>query len=142
MCGVRRGFPPGAGTFDQSLAVVRTAGDGGDGGRDRVAGQRTCRRDGQTWGDWAKVVGGLIPVIAAAWLIASAAGRFVLLDSRRSARAFFDARADPMEDLAGHFDWLLRQAGRPVMLLIDDLDRCAEHLLSICWTRPEADAGP
>ncbi|MFC4118571.1 P-loop NTPase fold protein [Nonomuraea zeae] len=79
-----------------------------------------------TWGDLAKLAGGLVPLLAALWLFAKAAARFVSLDSRRSARQFVDTRADPMEDLAVHFDWLLGQARRPVLLLVDDLDRCPE----------------
>lgn len=78
------------------------------------------------WGDIAKLVGGLIPVIGAVWLSARWVGLFLTLDSRRSARAFLETRADPMEELADHFHWLLRRAGRPVLLLIDDLDRCPE----------------
>jgi hypothetical protein len=78
------------------------------------------------WGDVAKLVGGLVPVVAAVWLIAGLAGRFLSLDSRRSARAFLENRSDPMEDLATHFQWVLRQSGRPVLLLVDDLDRCPE----------------
>jgi len=78
------------------------------------------------WGDVVKLIGGLVPVVAAVWLIAGLTGRFLSLDSRRSARAFLENRADPMEDLATHFQWVLRQAGRPVLLLIDDLDRCPE----------------
>jgi hypothetical protein len=79
-----------------------------------------------SFGDVVKLLGGLLPLAAALWLIASSAGRFVTLDSRRSARTFLDTRADPMEDLTSHFDWVLRQAGKPVLLLIDDLDRCPE----------------
>jgi hypothetical protein len=79
-----------------------------------------------SYGDVVKLLGGLLPLAAALWLIASSAGRFVTLDSRRSARTFLETRADPMEDLTSHFDWVLRQAGKPVLLLIDDLDRCPE----------------
>ncbi len=78
------------------------------------------------WGDVVKLAGGLLPVLAALWLLAKSAGRFASLDSRRAARAFLENRADPMEDLAAHFDWVLCQAGRPVLLLVDDLDRCPE----------------
>jgi hypothetical protein len=78
------------------------------------------------WGDLGKLLGGLVPVAATLWLIAKSAGHFVSLDSRRSARTFLETRADPMEDLAAHFDWVLRRAGRPVLLLVDDLDRCPE----------------
>jgi hypothetical protein len=76
------------------------------------------------WGDIVRVVGGLVPIVAAVWLVAGFAGRFLTLDSRRSARAFLENRADPMEELAAHFRWVLGAAGRPVLLLIDDLDRC------------------
>ena len=78
------------------------------------------------WGDVVKLLGGLVPLVAAGWLVAGLTGRFLSLDSRRSARAFLENRADPMEDLATHFQWVLRQAGRPVLLLVDDLDRCPE----------------
>jgi len=79
------------------------------------------------WGDISKLVGGLVPVVGAFWLIAKSAGRFVSLDSRRSARTFLETRADPMEDLAAHFHWLLCKARSPVLLLlVDDLDRCPE----------------
>jgi hypothetical protein len=78
------------------------------------------------WGDIGKLVGGLVPVVGAFWLIAKSTGRFVSLDSRRSARTFLETRADPMEDLAAHFHWLLCKARSPVLLLIDDLDRCPE----------------
>jgi hypothetical protein len=79
------------------------------------------------WGDLAKLAGGLLPVVGALWLIAKGAGNFVSLDSRRSARTFLETRADPMEDIAAHFSWLLSNLDRPVLLLlIDDLDRCPE----------------
>jgi hypothetical protein len=79
------------------------------------------------WGDVAKLVGGLLPVVGALWLLAKSAGNFVSLDSRRSALTFLETRADPMEDLAAHFSWLLSNLRGPVvLLLIDDLDRCPE----------------
>jgi hypothetical protein len=81
------------------------------------------------WGDVVKLIGGLVPVVAGGWLLAGLTGRFLSLDSRRAARAFVDNRADPMEDLATHFQWVLRQARRPVLLLIDDLDRCPESFV-------------
>jgi KAP family P-loop domain len=79
-----------------------------------------------SFGDLVKGLGALVSVGAALWLIISWVGRFVTLDSRRSARTFLETRADPMEDLTSHFDWVLEQAGKPVLLLIDDLDRCPE----------------
>jgi hypothetical protein len=61
--------------------------------------------------------------------------RFATLDSRRAAKTFLDTRTDPMEDLAEHFHWVLTQVGKPVMLLIDDLDRCPEsHVVEVLET--------
>src|SRR4029450_10009259 len=68
----------------------------------------------------------LLSVVGRVWLGPKSLGRFVSLDSRRAARAFLDNRTDPMEDLAEHFAWLRRKAGRPVLLPIHDLDRCPE----------------
>jgi tetratricopeptide (TPR) repeat protein len=86
-------------------------------------------------GDVAKLAGGLLSVIAALWVLASSLGRFATLDSRRAAKTFIDSRADPMEDLATHFRWVLAEGGRTVMLLIDDLDRCPEaHVVEILET--------
>jgi hypothetical protein len=84
------------------------------------------------WGEVAKLVAGLVPVIAACWVLASSIGRFATLDSRRAAKTFVDNRSDPMEDLANHFQWVLAEAGRPVMLLIDDFDRC--HVVEVLET--------
>ena len=77
-------------------------------------------------GDATQVVSTLIAVAGAVWLAALAASRFLALDSRRSAAAFLETRVDPMEDLAAYFCWLLNEAGRPVLILVDDIDRCPE----------------
>jgi KAP family P-loop domain len=55
------------------------------------------------------------------------AGRFLLWDSARGARLFEQSNTNPMQEVADHFAWLLRRVGRPVALLIDDLDRCPER---------------
>jgi hypothetical protein len=78
------------------------------------------------WGDVGRLAGGLVPLAAAVWALSSLGARFLSLNSRRSAQAFLDNRADPMENLADHFQWVLRQARRPLILLIDDLDRCPD----------------
>lgn len=80
-------------------------------------------------GDLMKLLGAVLSAAATLWLTLLSVGRFVSLDSRRSARTFLETRTDPMEDLAAHFDWVLRQARRPVLLLIDDLDRCTESFV-------------
>ncbi len=78
------------------------------------------------WGDVGRLAGGLVPLAAAVWALASLGARFLSLDSRRSAQAFLDNRADPMENLADHFQWVFGHARRPLLLLIDDLDRCPD----------------
>jgi hypothetical protein len=75
-------------------------------------------------GSFLQLLGSLATVLATGWLLTASAGRFITLDSRRAARAFIETRPDPMEDLARHFDWMLRRAGKTVLVLIDDLDRC------------------
>jgi hypothetical protein len=53
--------------------------------------------------------------------------RFLLWDSARGARLFEQSNTNPMQEVADHFAWLLRRVGRPVVFLIDDLDRCPER---------------
>jgi hypothetical protein len=87
-----------------------------------------------TWGDMAKLIGGALPIVAAVWVLASSVARFAALDSH-SAKSFVDSRADPMEDLAAHFRWILARTDRTVLLLIDDLDRCPEsHVVDLLET--------
>lgn len=78
------------------------------------------------WGDLAKIIGGALPVLAAVWVLASGVGRLATLNSNRNAAAFLANRNDPMEDLALHFRWVLKQARHSILLLVDDLDRCSE----------------
>jgi hypothetical protein len=89
----------------------------------------------RNWGDIVKLASGVLSVIGAFWVVAGSVGRFATLDSRRAAKTFLDTRTDPMEDLAEHFHWVLTQVGKPVMLLIDDLDRCPEsHVVEVLET--------
>ncbi|PRY47838.1 ClpA/ClpB-like protein [Geodermatophilus tzadiensis] len=78
------------------------------------------------WGDVGRLAGGMVPLAAAVWALSSLGARFLSLDSRRSAQAFLDNRADPMENLADHFRWVFGRARRSLLLLVDDLDRCPD----------------
>jgi KAP family P-loop domain len=80
-------------------------------------------------GSFLQLLGSLTTVLATGWLLTASAGRFITLDSRRAARAFIETRPDPMEDLARHFSWMLRYAGKTVLVLIDDLDRCPDSFV-------------
>jgi membrane-associated phospholipid phosphatase len=51
------------------------------------------------------------------------------IDSARGARLF---TANPMDDVAAHFGWLLGKARRPVLIFVDDLDRCPSPASSNC----------
>jgi hypothetical protein len=50
--------------------------------------------------------------------------------SRRSAEGFVDRSANPMQEVERLLSRSLRRAGKPVLFLIDDLDRCdAEYVV-------------
>lgn len=51
---------------------------------------------------------------------------FLVPDSRRAARGLEESSANPMGDVRRLFARTLRRVGRPVVFLVDDLDRCDE----------------
>jgi KAP-like P-loop domain-containing protein/TIR domain-containing protein len=55
---------------------------------------------------------------------ARSAGRWLLTTSARGARVFLDNSRDPMEATKNHFTELVDWLGYPVLILVDDLDRC------------------
>lgn len=55
---------------------------------------------------------------------AVALGTMFAAESERRARSFVVSAAEPMEQLSEHFQWLRAQSRDPILLLIDDLDRC------------------
>lgn len=52
---------------------------------------------------------------------------FLFPHSRRSAKTYVDSSANPMADVSELFGRSLRRARKPVVFLIDDLDRCDEE---------------
>ncbi|GLY38372.1 hypothetical protein Amsp01_043960 [Amycolatopsis sp. NBRC 101858] len=78
----------------------------------------------QPGSEWLKVVLAAIAAVGVLWPGVRVAGRVLLWDSAGGARLFEQTGANPMGRVAEHFDWLLRQTGKPVVLLVDDLDRC------------------
>jgi hypothetical protein len=56
---------------------------------------------------------------------ALAVGRLFLWDSAQGARVYENLETNPMEHLTGHFAWLISRSKRPVVFLIDELDRCS-----------------
>jgi hypothetical protein len=75
---------------------------------------------------WAQVGTGLIGLGGVLFAGALAVSRFLLWDSAKGAKLFEQGKADPMQDIAEHFAWLLKQTDRPIVFFIDDLDRCGE----------------
>jgi hypothetical protein len=76
--------------------------------------------------DLAKAITAIVSAVGTLWAGALVAGRFLLWDSARGARLFEQSNTNPMQGVADHFAWVLRRVRRPVVFLIDDLDRCAE----------------
>ncbi|WP_086839361.1 P-loop NTPase fold protein [Amycolatopsis kentuckyensis] len=78
----------------------------------------------QPGSEWLKVALSAIAAVGVLWPGVRVAGRVLLWDSAGGARLFEQTGANPMGRVAEHFDWLLRQSGKPIVLFIDDLDRC------------------
>jgi hypothetical protein len=72
-----------------------------------------------------KTATAVIAALTTVWAGALVAGRFLLWDSAQGARLFERSTANPMDDVAKHFGWLLERSARPVLFFVDDLDRCA-----------------
>jgi len=77
--------------------------------------------------DLTKAVTTLAIGIGALWTSLLVASRFFLWESARGARLFEQSHTNPMQEVAQHFDWLIQHSSKPVLILIDDLDRCNEQ---------------
>ncbi|WP_340687856.1 FxSxx-COOH system tetratricopeptide repeat protein [Amycolatopsis coloradensis] len=73
-----------------------------------------------------KVTAPVITAIGFLWAGTRFAARMLLWGSVRGARLFEQSDTNPMGRVAEHFDWLLRRSRKPVVFLIDDLDRCKD----------------
>ena len=72
--------------------------------------------------EWVSAIVAGLGSLAASGLIAS---RFLLWQSPSGAALFQRTDSNPMGEVARHFLWLRRQLkGRPLIIVIDDLDRC------------------
>ncbi|MFI6318661.1 P-loop NTPase fold protein [Nonomuraea sp. NPDC050556] len=65
----------------------------------------------------AAAIGGL-------WAAGLFVSRYVMWESPRRARSFEQSHTNPMNDVAEHFAWLVRRARRPMVIFVEDLDRC------------------
>jgi hypothetical protein len=71
-------------------------------------------------------LGKIVSLVALGVAGVTAAYRFLLPESRRSAKEFVASGANPMWEVRRLFARTLARAGKPVVFLIDDLDRCDE----------------
>ena len=75
-------------------------------------------------GDFARSITAVLAAFATLWLGTRLLGKLLFWDSAAGARLFEQAHENPMESLADHFAWLILKARRPVVFVVDDLDRC------------------
>ncbi|MEV6611715.1 P-loop NTPase fold protein [Kutzneria sp. NPDC051319] len=78
------------------------------------------------FGDFAKAITGGLAVLAAFWSVGKIAARLLLWNSASGARLLEQSHTNPMREVTEHFAWLVDHASKPVVLFIDDLDRCDE----------------
>ncbi|MFK0249141.1 FxSxx-COOH system tetratricopeptide repeat protein [Amycolatopsis azurea] len=79
-----------------------------------------------TFAEVLKVTAPVVTALGILWSGARVAARMLLWGSARGARLFEQSDTNPMGRVAEHFDWLLRHSRKPVVFLIDDLDRCKD----------------
>lgn len=65
-----------------------------------------------------------IAVVSALLSVFVLAGRSMVSSSARAAQTFLQTAGDPMARVSSHFRAMARFVGRPVLVLVDDLDRC------------------
>lgn len=89
-----------------------------------------ARLDVTTGSQLADSIGKIVSVAALGLAGLTAAYRFLMPDSRRSAEAFVAKSANPMWEVQRLFARTLRRTTKSAVFLIDDLDRCdAEYII-------------
>jgi hypothetical protein len=74
----------------------------------------------------AQTITAVAAAVGVLWAGSRVAARFLLWNSSRGARVFELSQSTPMAQIAEHFGWLVSRIDDPVVLVIDDLDRCSE----------------
>jgi hypothetical protein len=85
---------------------------------------RPGRLDLTSVGSTVQTVAAGLTAAGTLWAGAVATARFMLWQSTRSARFFEHNTDNPVEQVAIHFGWLIQRLSRPLLVVIDDLDRC------------------
>ncbi|WP_273934676.1 P-loop NTPase fold protein [Kutzneria chonburiensis] len=81
------------------------------------------------FGDYGKAVAGGLAALAVLWSAGKVVSRLLLWNSARGARLFEQSHTNPMHEVTEHFAWLVEHSRKPVVLFIDDLDRCDEKFV-------------
>jgi hypothetical protein len=85
--------------------------------------------------DLAKVVAAGATAVIALWGGSLVTARFFFWDSPRGARFYEMTDPNPTGSIAEHFSWLIRRSPRPVLFLVDDLDRAEpEYVVGLIET--------
>jgi hypothetical protein len=71
-----------------------------------------------------QTAGATVAAIGVVWAGAMFSARFLLWGSQRGARFFEQTAQNPLAQVADHLGWLVSRVDRPLLLLVDDLDRC------------------
>ncbi len=78
------------------------------------------------WNEAAKAVTAVLAAAIPLWTGSLVASRYLLWNSARGAKLFEQSGINPMAEVSAHFSWLLGRSKKPVLFLIDDLDRCGQ----------------
>jgi hypothetical protein len=79
-----------------------------------------------TGGNVADSIGKIVTLAGVGFAALMALYRYLLPASGRSAQAFVENSSNPMEEVQRLFERTLRRAKKPVVFLVDDLDRCEQ----------------
>ncbi|MGK4592996.1 P-loop NTPase fold protein [Amycolatopsis sp. w19] len=79
------------------------------------------------WNEAAKVVTAVLAATIPLWTGSLIASRYLLWNSARGAKLFEQSGTNPMTEVSAHFSWLLGRSKKPVVFLVDDLDRCGQE---------------
>jgi hypothetical protein len=78
----------------------------------------------QTLTSFAKPLSTIVALLVTVWGVVLGISHSLLSGSARAARTFMKSTNDPLQHLEKHFEKLVRRIQKPVVIVIDDLDRC------------------
>jgi hypothetical protein len=77
-------------------------------------------------GGWIAAAGASISAVVALWSVLRGLTRSMVTSSARGAREYIRRASDPMQSAKEHFARLVRWLAYPIVISIDDLDRCRD----------------